>query len=513
MSDNYINQAWSLANEYFHSNGIDASKLVDHELVRAYLKACQKSTPKGVSISKQGNRLYLRFKTATKPATANNGCNESFTRDGCVNALAKALSVSNALGTSTSESEFWEWYEGEVKGVKTLENDIITIGQAVEIVESNYFNGYDKRGRSRNDEKSKTNSKSGYHQTYGAYYSKLNPSLSLTAENLISEIMRNWEELYRKKTKGFKNAYTACLKLLRDTKQTIELDKITAHFGTIQVTAKTKEQAVDIETFLDFRARVLGLEGYELTKLQMRYYRSRQSWFKAFCINLVYGFRASEFKAIRNLDEAIKIDGCTFKALHDPANTENILVLDDGFWVTDTAENRHWITIKTGERLARPMLHPSYPDLVAVLRVKDPEIGLPVMTPSANSSPKTIKECYTHGMSERLRGYIKQVGGQGFTQTHALRHLANMHGKLSGLTRDQRALSLGHSAAMNDKYDKHQTMRNQVNLLMADITEKSEVQRLKEELQHAQERILFLERENAQLREQLGVTDKLHRIK
>ncbi|MBP0042728.1 MAG: hypothetical protein J7545_12250, partial [Roseofilum sp. SBFL] len=93
MSDNYTKQAWFLVNEYFHSNSIDPSKYVDHELVRAYLKACQRSTPKGVSISLQGKRLYLRFKTATKATTANNSCNESFTRDGCVNALAKALAV------------------------------------------------------------------------------------------------------------------------------------------------------------------------------------------------------------------------------------------------------------------------------------------------------------------------------------------------------------------------------------------------------------------------------------
>ncbi|MBP0034040.1 MAG: hypothetical protein J7524_12850, partial [Roseofilum sp. Belize BBD 4] len=62
MSDNYTKQAWSLVNEYFHSNSIEPSKYVDHELVRLYLKACQRSTPKGVSISLQGKRLYLRFK-------------------------------------------------------------------------------------------------------------------------------------------------------------------------------------------------------------------------------------------------------------------------------------------------------------------------------------------------------------------------------------------------------------------------------------------------------------------
>jgi len=86
MFKTHIKQVWNLVNEYFHSNQIDPSQLVDYELVRWSLKACQKSTPKGVSISKQGNQRYLRFKTTTKPVTANNSCNEDSTRDGCVNA-------------------------------------------------------------------------------------------------------------------------------------------------------------------------------------------------------------------------------------------------------------------------------------------------------------------------------------------------------------------------------------------------------------------------------------------
>ncbi|MBP0009983.1 hypothetical protein, partial [Roseofilum sp. Belize Diploria] len=71
----YLDQAWSLVNEYFYSNQIEPSKYVDHELVRHYLKACQKSTPKGVSISRNRNRLSLRFKLASKPQTSDNGCN------------------------------------------------------------------------------------------------------------------------------------------------------------------------------------------------------------------------------------------------------------------------------------------------------------------------------------------------------------------------------------------------------------------------------------------------------
>ena len=515
----HLDRSWSLVNEYFHSNQIDPSKLVNHELVRAYLKACQKSTPKGVSISKNRSRLSLRFKVASKSQTSDNGCNENFTRDGCINTLAKALAVFNQLKEFDKESEFWSWYESEIKGAQVLVDDVLTIGDAIEIVKANYLNGYDKCGRKRSDEKSKVNILAGYHQAYGTYHQKLNPALKLTGENIISEIMRNWETLYHKKTKGFKMAYAACCKLLRDTKLSSELDRVTSHFGAIRVVKKTEMQTIDLETFLDFRARALGLNGYELTKAQWRNIESRKSWFKAACINLVYGFRCSEFKAVLNLDEPVTIDGYTFKALHDPSNHENILVIDEGFWVTDTSGKRHYITTKTGKRIARPMIHPDYPNLIEVLGIKDPDVKIPECTPKSKSKEKTLKEIYPSTIRKRLADYIKQVGGQGFTQTHALRHLANYHGKLAGLTRDQRALSLGHSQTMNDKYDKHQTTRNQVNLLMADISEKSENQRLKDELTQAQETIksleetiLFLKKENARLNELLGGNNNLPRI-
>ncbi|MDJ1169854.1 hypothetical protein PMG71_10490, partial [Roseofilum sp. BLCC_M154] len=340
----YIKQAWSLVNEYFHSNAIDSSKLVDHELIRAYLKACQKSTPKGIRITNTRNRLNLRFKTATKSGNSDIACNEDFTRDGCVNALAKSLAVSDKLKELESESEFWEWYEVEIKGVKTLENDIITIGEAIELVKSNYLSGYDKCGRNRADKKLRVNTLAIYSKTYGNHYQKLNPELKLTAENLISGIKSNWGQLIINTSgsqtlcsKGFKNAYVACCKLLRDTRLIAELDKVQSHFGVIRVVEKTEGQTIDLETFLDFRARVLGLNGYDLTKAQWRAIDSRRSWFKALSFNLLYGFRCSEFKAILNLDKPITLGKRVVKALHDPTNTENIVIIGDGFWVTDTS--------------------------------------------------------------------------------------------------------------------------------------------------------------------------------
>ncbi|OJJ15474.1 hypothetical protein BI308_24255 [Roseofilum reptotaenium AO1-A] len=525
--DTYIKQAWSLVNEYFYSNSIDISKQVDHELVRAYLKACQKSTPKGIRIVSSGNRLYLRFKTTTKPATVNNSCNEDFTRDGCINALSKALAVSDKLKVLESESEFWEWYEVEIKGTVSLEDDIITIGQAIEIVKNNYINGYDKCGRDRSEEKSKTNTLAIYNKTYGSHHAKLNHKLKLTGENTISEIIRNWGQLIISISgsqtlcsKGFRNAYTGVLKLLRDTKLDAELAKVQSHFGTLKVVRRTEEQTIDLETFLDFRARVLGLNGYELTKAQLRNIESRKSWFKAICINLLYGFRCSEFKAILNLDEPVTIDGEYFPALSDPDNQWHEIVLGDGFWVTDTSGKRHYITVKTSKRISCPMIHPDYPNLVEMLGIKDASVRLPECIPNAGSEPDAIKDIYNNRMRHKLVNYINQVGGQGFTQTHALRHLANFHGIISGLTVDQRSASLGHSNLMNDTtYKGHQSVRNKRRLLRGGNSKDTEITFLKDELTQAQETIksleetiLFLKKENARLNELLGGNDNLPRI-
>ena len=514
---NYLAQAWSLANKYFHSKRIDSSKLVGHELARSYLKACQTSTPKGVSISRNRNRLSLRFKLASKPQTSDNGCNESFTRDGCVNALAKALLASHKLNEYETESEFWSWYETQIKGTVSLEDDIITIGDAIEIVKTNYLSGYDKCGRDRSDEKLRTNSLANYHSTYGGYFNRLNPKLKLTGENVISEITRDWSKLFTISgnhtlcSKGFVNAYTGILKLLRDTKLSSELDKVTSHFGMLKVVRKTEMQTIGIEIFLDFRARVLGLNGYELRKQQHQALENRKSWIKAIGFNLLYGFRCSEFKAIQNLDKPIKVGNRLIKALHDPTNDENIVIIGDGFWVTDTSGKRHYITVKTADRICRPMIHPDYPNLIKLLGVKDPEVKMPECTPRADSKEHTIKDVYPNRMRARLSAYVDQVG-EGFTQTHALRHLANYHGKLAGLTRDQRALSLGHSGDMNDRYNEHLTVDAEIDLLLTPISKEAEIAELKKQLKHAEETILFLKKENARLNELLGGNNDLPRI-
>ncbi|MDB9516292.1 hypothetical protein PN466_04875 [Roseofilum reptotaenium CS-1145] len=122
-------------------------------------------------------------------------------------------------------------------------------------------------------------------------------------------------------------------------------------------------------------------------------------------------------------------------------------------------------------------------------------------------------------MNTVLLRYITQVGGQGFTQTHALRHLANYHGTIAGLTTKQRSWSLGHSDHMNDSYYGHLSVSSEVELMTSDISGNQRVRELELKLKEAyskidslEETILFLKKENARLNEPLGGNDNLPRI-
>ena len=90
----------------------------------------QKQSPRVVSMRRTGNNIYLKFKIGDTPRK-DYACNCSFTLDGMVSALNKAHKVSEALKTFTSESEFWEWYEREIKETNKVENDLLRFKDAI----------------------------------------------------------------------------------------------------------------------------------------------------------------------------------------------------------------------------------------------------------------------------------------------------------------------------------------------------------------------------------------------
>ncbi len=110
------------------------SKNYHHEIGSESLlkdfKRYKKQSPRGVTLVKISNNIYLQFKIGDR-SRSKYGCNCTFTLDGMVSALSKAQRVANALITFTSESQFWEWYEREIKEVNKIENDLLTFRKAI----------------------------------------------------------------------------------------------------------------------------------------------------------------------------------------------------------------------------------------------------------------------------------------------------------------------------------------------------------------------------------------------
>lgn len=69
----------------------------------------------------------------------------------------------------------------------------------------------------------------------------------------------------------------------------------------------------------------------------------------------------------------------------------------------DDSGNSHKITIKTKGRLARPMMHPDYPNLIKLLDIKNPDVKIPAVTPKSTSRFETIKQCHLKSLSKSLK--------------------------------------------------------------------------------------------------------------
>jgi len=166
-------------------------------------------------------------------------------------------------------------------------------------------------------------------------------------------------------------------------------------------------------------------------------------WLWVFSMQLIYGTRLHENFAIANmLDSFVTRDGIVIPALNDPSNRSFIIAIGD-FTQAKT-------TTKTGFRLSRPMIPPSFPDLINFLRITDPKI--PLINSTNTISLHQRRKLY----SVRARKALIKLGAP-FTQSHALRHLANLNGIAAGIPQEIRALSLGHSVAVNEyTYKKRQ---------------------------------------------------------
>ena len=412
---------------------------VGYETLISDFKRYNKQTPKGVTLVKEGQNIYLQFKTTNK-SRSKYKCACSFTLDGMVEALSKAHMVAEKLKKTSSEAEFWQWYDSTIKESVNLKNDQLTFAEAILVVEEDFWNRPSRTKRKR-DRKNPSDI-STWNRVYGDFYRLL----PLSREINLSEMKKVIDSKQRGTTQ-----YAIATKAMKRMARVVRRQDILKELEAIDTTQTVfrKLQSIDLKEFLDWRDKTLGITASLHRNSDIG---ARRAWLWVFSAQIVYALRINEVFAIQNLDKPfVTKDGVTIPALSDPNNTDNLIYIGE---YTNLGT-----TVKTGDRIARPNIPPKYPDLIELLEIKAPLV--PTNKPKSNK-PSTIRCFHCTQARQRLVEWDAP-----FTQTHADRHLGNINGMQAGISLEVRAMSLGHTARMNDSgYKKRLSSQTRIDLLL-----------------------------------------------
>jgi hypothetical protein len=408
---------------------------IGYETLLADFKRYQSQTPKGISLQNKRNRtIILKFKI--NGSDKSKGCNCAFTLEGMSSALIKARLVADRLKTATSIVEFEAWYDEVILEKNKIVDDRLTFKEAIAIVEGDYWNRYDRRNRKR--DKTNASNIDAWYRTYGCYYKYLPSHKTVNIDSVLA-VLDRWNV----GTRSYKYALSAFKKLARMSKRNDILDALEAK--PTNQTSFMKLQNLTLEDFLAWRVRTLT-ELPSNAKIEVR-----RAWLWVFSMQIVYGLRIHEVFAIANLDKPfVTVDGVTITALSDLRNNTHIIVVKDTTNLNTTT--------KTGYRLARPLIPPKYPNLIELLDIQCPL--LPANRPRSTDAG-TIRRFYATTARQKLIMWNSPI-----SQTHALRHLANINGIQAGIPIEVRAISLGHSPTMNEStYKKRCATQTMLDLL------------------------------------------------
>jgi hypothetical protein len=325
-----------MSEKYNHEIGYE-SLLKDFERYR-------KQSPKGVSLARDRDSILLQFKVGDK-SRSKYGCNCSFTLDGMVDALSKAHKVAEALKMFTSEVEFWQWYDKEIREIGAVKNDVLTFGEAIAKVEQNFWDRPDRRRRKR--DKNNPSDQSSWHETYGRFYKLLPVHKKINFKDILEVIMSKEEG-----TRVRRYDTSAMKALARKNKR----EDILSELEEIDVTqTKFLElQTVELGDFLEWTKKVLGITGSLHHRADIE---TRQRWIWVFSMQIVYGLRLSEVFAICNLESDYKVsEKEVLSCYNHPDNPHHLIYIGD-MTIFGT-------TVKTGKRLARPLVPPKYPNII-----------------------------------------------------------------------------------------------------------------------------------------------------
>ncbi|MGL5077471.1 MAG: hypothetical protein ACRDBG_16815, partial [Waterburya sp.] len=251
---------------------------IGYETLQKEWEVYKKQTPRGVTLVKGGNNIYLQFKTPNTPRSKHK-CNCTFSIDGMVDAVRKTHRVAERLKSFSSETEFWDWYKKEIEQEIQLADDRITFGEAITKVENDFWSRPSRTKRKR--DKNNPSDQSSWYDTYGRFY-KLLPQDKTVNLSDIEKTINNWN----KGTKTYKGAIGAMKRLARASKSQAIL-KTLDELNVIQIEFKTLNN-ITLADFLGLRDETLGIT----TELHPNSHLDiRKAWLWTFSMQVIYGLR------------------------------------------------------------------------------------------------------------------------------------------------------------------------------------------------------------------------------
>ncbi|SKB11419.1 conserved hypothetical protein [Planktothrix sp. PCC 11201] len=419
--------------------------------------------PKGVA-QRVETRLNFKFTEpyqGGKQKLLGSGCEWSIA--GINDFLEKCIKLRTKLNEAKREginaSEWDLWLKNILPSNKLGSDDRLTYRQIFEIIENEYYQGRHKfTGEKRSRES--VSCQSSFQRTYTDYFVKC---LNWDEYPDWDNAKAFWERFPENTCQ-----YEALGKIKKIISYCPELTKkeILPKLNRIKVEKKRGEntKAIDWEQFFEW----LQSQEKLVQEMPEKQAMAREGWLWIFKMCVAYGLRPAEimsainlFKPISN-NEVKKLWGEKGKKYADskginPAfndkvnNPKMLLILGNGFEVTDTSGKKHFITNKTGGRFCYPPCQNKV--ILNYLKLQNIPVQLPEYTPNANSKPRTIAGGFSNELGDKLQDWKCPT-----TQGYSFRHLGKMMGLLSGLPIGVIAKNMGHTELASEQFYNRQTM-------------------------------------------------------
>ncbi|SKB13999.1 conserved hypothetical protein [Planktothrix sp. PCC 11201] len=420
--------------------------------------------PKGVAqrVETRLNFKFIEPWQGGKRTSLASGCEWSISGineflDKCLK-LRQKLNECKRDGINASD---WEtWFNQNIipiKGAGT--DDRLTYRQIFEIIEDEYYQGRHKfTGEKRS--KDSVSCQRSFQIAYTNYFLKC-PSWD---DYPSWDNVKTFWESFPEDTRQYE-ALGKIKKIISYCPDSVKKE-ILPKLNRIKV-EKPKPQntiAIDWEQFFKWLQEQEKL----IEQMPERQAIERESWLWVFKMAIVYGLRPAEVMSAINLykpisDREVKAlwseKGKQYgdsknvnPAFNDKKNNPKmLLILGNGFTVTDTQGNRHFITNKTGGRFCYPMIKNK--EILNHLNLQLLPQEAPEYIPDSTSKPSSV----AGGFSKKLRDKLV-LWNCPTTQGYSFRHLGKMMGLLSGLPLGVLAQNMGHSVSASEQFYNRKTI-------------------------------------------------------